>query len=381
MPMPSYFRFLSLLAFKIFCEEQVEVAILEVGLGGKFDATNAVEKPMVCGISSLGFDHMEILGNTLGAIAGEKAGIFKQGVPAFTAPQLDEPMQVLKEKASELNVPLQVVSPLDKSLHLGLDGEHQYINAALAVALCSTWLQKTGHSDISYLEQTRSLPETFLKGLSTAGLQGRAQIVADPSIEPERSGDLVFYLDGAHSPESMEVCAKWFSVAIKEEDDKNLSINSRKKSKQILLFNCMPVRDPALLLPPLMTTCSKHGVHFEKVLFVPNISVYNKVGNSALPTSSDHQVDLSWQLNLQTVWENLSHGERGLDSKNSNIRQTKDITDAYDKSTESSTVLASLPMAINLLREMVRKNESTRLQVLVAGSLHLVGDMLKTIKK
>lgn len=62
-----------------------------------------------------------------------------------------------------------------------------------------------------------SLPEQYIKGLSTASLQGRAQIVPDRHIDIERSGDLVFYLDGAHSPESMEVCARWFSLAIKEE--------------------------------------------------------------------------------------------------------------------------------------------------------------------
>ncbi|MCH97998.1 folylpolyglutamate synthase-like [Trifolium medium] len=58
--MPNYFRFLALLAFKIFAAEQVDVAIMEVGLGGKYDATNV--EPIVCGITSLGYDHMEILG-------------------------------------------------------------------------------------------------------------------------------------------------------------------------------------------------------------------------------------------------------------------------------------------------------------------------------
>lgn len=219
VPMPTYFRFLALLAFKIFAAEQVDVAILEVGLGGKYDATNVVENPVVCGIASLGYDHMEILGNTLGQIAGEKAGIFKRGVPAFTVPQPDEAMLVLEEKASELDVHLEVAAPLDASvlsgLHLGLEGEHQYINAALAIALCSTWLQRTGHVEINYLKEMTHLPEQFVKGLATAALQGRAQIVPDQLIESESSGDLVFYLDGAHSPESMDVCAKWFSLAIK----------------------------------------------------------------------------------------------------------------------------------------------------------------------
>ena len=66
------------------------------------------------------------------------------------------------------------------------------------------------------MEQS-SLPEQFIKGLTTASLQGRAQIVPDRLIDMECPGDLVFYLDGAHSPESMEVCARWFSLAIKED--------------------------------------------------------------------------------------------------------------------------------------------------------------------
>ncbi|CAK9169157.1 unnamed protein product, partial [Ilex paraguariensis] len=299
IPMPTYFRFLPLLAFKIFAAEQVDVAIMEVGLSGKFDATNVVQTPTVCGISSLGYDHMEILaGNTLGEIAGEKAGIFKLGVPAFTVPQPDEAMCVLEEKASQLDVHLQVAAPLDinllNGLHLGLDSEHQYINAGLAVALSSTWLQRTGHLEVNYLlQQTTSLPEQFIKGLTTAALQGRAQVVPDQLMGIESPGNLVFYLDGAHSPESMEVCAKWFSLAIKDyhepisfsnlvDDYKRASLESvrmdhhetsKKNLTQILLFNCMSVRDPQLLLPRLMNACASHGVQLKKALFVPSISM------------------------------------------------------------------------------------------------------------
>ncbi|KAJ8753018.1 hypothetical protein K2173_008805 [Erythroxylum novogranatense] len=168
---------------------------------------------------------MEILGNTLGEIAGEKAGIFKHAVPAFAVPQLDEAMHVLEDKASKLEVPLKVAPPLDvnllNGLKLGLEGEHQFVNAGLAVALSSTWLQKTGHLEVNYLEQNSSLPEQFIKGLTTSSLQGRAQIVPDHYINNRSDGDLVFYLDGAHSPESMDICAKWFSVAIADDNQQN----------------------------------------------------------------------------------------------------------------------------------------------------------------
>ncbi len=81
---------------QIFLREKVDVAVLEVGLGGRLDATNVVREPYVCGISSLGYDHMEILGHTLPEIAGEKAGILKQGAPAFTVQQPTDAMQVLQ---------------------------------------------------------------------------------------------------------------------------------------------------------------------------------------------------------------------------------------------------------------------------------------------
>jgi folylpolyglutamate synthase len=399
VPMPTYFRFLALLAFKIFAAEQVDVAILEVGLGGTFDATNVVQQPVVCGITSLGYDHMEILGYTLGEIAGEKAGIFKHRIPAFTVPQPDEAMRKLEEKASKLDVPLKVAAPLDSRLlngkKLGLEGEHQYVNAGLAIALSSSWLQRTGHAELGDLQLTTSLPEQFIKGLATASLQGRAQIVTDQFESP---GDLIFYLDGAHSPESMEICGRWFSLAIKDDlhhqapnfqspDDPgctqmNHGQISEKNSTQILLFNCMAVRDPQLLLPRLMKHCANNGVYFKKALFVPNVSVYNKVVSStSQPT--DSQVDLSWQFTLQKVWENLMQGDKGGEVKNSDSvpDEVIEASEMITRNCEHSAVFSSLPLAIKWLRDSVRQNNSVRVQVLVTGSLHLIGDVLKLIKK
>ncbi|GJN09336.1 hypothetical protein PR202_ga27336 [Eleusine coracana subsp. coracana] len=313
VPMPPYFRFLALLAFKIFSAEQVDVAVLEVGLGGKFDATNVVKAPVVCGISSLGYDHMEILGNTLGEIAGEKAGIFKKGVPAYTAPQTEEAMMSLKQRASELGISLQVADPLEphqlKNQPLGLHGEHQYMNAGLAVALASTWLEKQGQKDLIPANCTDPLPDQFIRGLSCASLQGRAQVVPDSQLnseEKDESNSLVFYLDGAHSPER---------------------------------------------------------VHFDMALFVPNQSQYNKLGSSTSAPAEPEQIDLSWQLSLQEVWEKLLHGS---DSTNSD---------------KASQVFESLPLAIEWLRKNARENRSTSYQVLVTGSLHLIGDVLRLIKK
>nr|XP_009416176.1 PREDICTED: folylpolyglutamate synthase [Musa acuminata subsp. malaccensis] len=385
VPMPAYFRFLALLAFKIFSAEQVDVAIMEVGLGGKFDATNVVQKPIVCGISSLGYDHMEILGNTLREIAGEKAGIFKKGVPAYTVPQPEEAMHALEDKAFQLGVPLQLASPLDtgllKNQHLGLDGEHQYLNAGLAIALSSVWLKTTGNLKSMNIDE-HSLPEQFVSGLSRARLEGRAQIVPDSLGQQQNSnlGGLTFYLDGAHSPESMEMCAKWYSHAIREDpsrfgershENHHMRQGGHPKSlggkdhQQILLFNCMSVRDPQLLLPRLINTCDQHGVKFHKAIFVPNQSVYNKVTSLASPPTDPQQVDLSWQLTLQKAWENFMHSEQGS---------------SCASVCEDSLVFPSLPLAIKWLRESVQQSRSVQVQVLVTGSLHLVGDVLRLMK-
>ncbi|CAK9171837.1 unnamed protein product [Ilex paraguariensis] len=298
-----------------------------------------------------------------------------------------------------LQVHLQVAAPLDinllNGLHLGLDSEHQYINAGLAVALSSTWLQRTGHLEVNYLlQQTTSLPEQFIKGLTTAALQGRAQVVPDQLMGIESPGNLVFYLDGAHSPESMEVCAKWFSLAIKDyhepmsfsnlvDDYKRASLESvrmdhhetsKKNLTQILLFNCMSVRDSQLLLPRLMNACASHGVQLKKALFVPSISI-------ALPPS-ETEVDLSWQPTLQRLWENLVHGEKGSDATKPDLFCEESLNDEKSvRSCDDNMVFPSLPLVINWLRDNARKNQSVHFQVLVTGSLHLVGDVLRLVKK
>ncbi|PKI31603.1 folylpolyglutamate synthase isoform X3 [Punica granatum] len=435
LPMPPLFQFLTLLAFKVFISEEVDVAIIEVGLGGKRDSTNVIKAPVVCGITSLGMDHMETLGHTLGEIASHKAGIFKPGVPAFTAPQLSEAMDVLQETASNLMIPLDIAVPLDhkrwEGLKLGLSGDHQFVNAGLAVSLCKCWLQKTGNwADlIGKKEDGKTdelyIPETFLRGLSTARLSGRAQVVHDAPVMLDGSmnssrnimAKLVFYLDGAHSPESMEACAKWFSSATKGSktsayltspssvEVKHMKLvgrngfipqetdsGSNMVSKQILLFNCMEVRDPHILLPRLVNTCASSGTHFSKALFVPNMSTYNKVTSGVTIPSNVSSKDLKWQFSLQRIWEKIIHGKDPMFEKSYEVDDLEllpprdflyeDTTHCVpDKHFSCSAVMPSLPLTIKWLRDCVKENPSLRLQVLVTGSLHLVGDVLKLLRR
>ncbi len=102
---PTYFECVTALAFEAFARERVEFAVIEVGLGGRLDATNILT-PVVSVITRIDFDHENFLGHSLREIAGEKAGILKEGVPAVFAPQQPEAGEILRTKAEELHCPV-----------------------------------------------------------------------------------------------------------------------------------------------------------------------------------------------------------------------------------------------------------------------------------
>lgn len=108
---PSYFETLFLMGMLIFKEAGVEYLVMETGLGGRLDATNVVEKPLACIITSISRDHTEYLGNTLEAIAGEKAGIIKAGVPVIYDASQPDPASVIAAKAKEMGSPAWPMEP------------------------------------------------------------------------------------------------------------------------------------------------------------------------------------------------------------------------------------------------------------------------------
>ncbi|KAJ3445825.1 folylpolyglutamate synthase [Anaeramoeba flamelloides] len=152
--LPSFFRFVTMMSFQHFWESSVDAMVIEVGIGGRFDATNIVS-PDVCTITSLGMDHLNKLGGSLEQIAWHKAGIMKPGVHCFTVPQKHEAAKVLKKVSKQVGAKLSVPRPIDqmvkiwesstriqsvrqmyqngKSLALSLQGEHQKINATAAL--------------------------------------------------------------------------------------------------------------------------------------------------------------------------------------------------------------------------------------------------------
>jgi dihydrofolate synthase / folylpolyglutamate synthase len=180
----TYFEFATLVALLHFAEEGVRAVVLEVGLGGRFDATNAV-RPLACAVSRIGLDHVELLGDTLAAIAREKAGIFKPGVPAVVAAaQPPEAMAALREEAARRGAPFEV-APADWEGPVALRGAHQRGNAALAGAALRL-LHRAGVAVPA---------EAVAAGIAGARWPGRL----------EEIGGVV--LDGAHNPDGAAALA------------------------------------------------------------------------------------------------------------------------------------------------------------------------------
>ncbi|AKU89875.1 bifunctional folylpolyglutamate synthase/dihydrofolate synthase [Vulgatibacter incomptus] len=209
----TYFEAATALAFEAFAQAGVEIAVLEVGLGGRLDATN-VPGTRLCAtaITRIGFDHMEYLGTTLDAIAGEKAAIARFGVPMVVAPQPDEAMEAIRRKAETVSAPLVEVGRdaalvrahggLEyrgpdwalEGLTLGLAGEHQLQNAAVAVAVLEAAVPRLGAG-----------PDEAREGLAEARWPGRLEVISAAWGERPR-----VILDGAHNPDGALALAESF---------------------------------------------------------------------------------------------------------------------------------------------------------------------------
>lgn len=214
--MPTYFELVTALAFDLFARANLDVIVLETGLGGRLDATNTAPK-LACAITPIGLDHMEWLGPTLGAIAREKAGIMRCGIPVVTSRQEPEAMISLQETADALGVALRVVDEVPEQFSLGLAGSHQRENAAVALALI-----RAGGFALS--------GEAVAQGLAGVFWPGRFQRFS------YGGRDLV--LDGAHNLHAARrLAATWRE----EYGDRRCT----------LVFGALSDKDPAALLAEL----------------------------------------------------------------------------------------------------------------------------------
>jgi dihydrofolate synthase/folylpolyglutamate synthase len=208
---PTFFEIMTAMAFCFFVDEKVDIAVIEAGLGGRLDSTNVLE-PAVCGVTSISLDHTHQLGETLSAIAAEKAGILKADIPAVSVPQDPEAKQVLKQhaKASKTNLLFTgediefsyrvessrqagcharvcLTTPQSRFEHIPVPvlGEHQALNCGLALALLDQLKNQGLKIDD---EQAKA-------GLAGVALPGRMELLKpDPRI----------MVDGAHNAASVQ---------------------------------------------------------------------------------------------------------------------------------------------------------------------------------
>ena len=132
-PHPTFFEVTTALGLKYFAEAKIDVAILETGLGGRLDATNAVQSDVAV-ITPIDFDHQQWLGQSLREIATEKAGIIKRKIPVVSASQASDVEKVIRSRAAECEAPLELVNDSYQKTPVGLSGEYQKQNAALATS-------------------------------------------------------------------------------------------------------------------------------------------------------------------------------------------------------------------------------------------------------
>ena len=220
----SFFELLTAVAFLAFSQNEADWTILEVGLGGRLDSTNIIEKPRLGIITPISMDHEEFLGNSIGKIATEKAGIIKNGVKMIFAKQDKCVLNILKNKAkkldcftitqdedfqSECNNSNLLFTDKEKSISLpkpSLRGNHQVDNAGLAIAALL---------DLGCTEQ--ALADSMIN----VCWPGRLQRITEGPLSPNVLGfNAELFLDGAHNPSGGKVIADWSS----KEDTSNLFI-------------------------------------------------------------------------------------------------------------------------------------------------------------
>lgn len=255
---PTFFEFVTVMAFLYFARNNLDWSVIEVGMGGRLDATNLIQ-PEVSVITGISYDHKEFLGNSLTDIASEKAGIIKNGVPVVCSKQEPEVELLLHKKADAASSPFFIYgkdfsgalrstditgTSFDyhseghtfTDLHVLLAGEHQVINACVAVQaflLCS----EHGAQRATLQPAFGSTSDAVREGLAAARWQGRLELVdGDP-------GDTPIILDGAHNPHAASALAQFIGKQF-------------MTYRVILIAGIMSDKDIAGILAPLLPLAS-----------------------------------------------------------------------------------------------------------------------------
>ena len=220
----TFFEITGAAMFLAFSRHSADAMVLEVGLGGKYDATNVVPKPAMTIVQPVGLDHVEFLGNDIAAIAGEKAGIIKPGIPVVVGPQDEIAREVILRRADSVSAPAFVFGQdffgrqehgrmvyedemglLDLPLPR-LVGRHQIDNAAVAIAGLRHAMRPLDWGADAAIE----------KGVRSVDWPGRLQHLSHGTLVAEAPADSEIWLDGGHNPH----CAAAVSRAIADLDEK-----------------------------------------------------------------------------------------------------------------------------------------------------------------
>lgn len=220
---PTEFEVVTAIGFEYFKRQNVDFLVLEVGMGGRFDATNVVKDPLVSVITPIDIDHIDYLGDTLDKIAYEKAGIIKENSYVVTHPQKKEAIRVIEDVCSNKNSKL-IKAPIDsvkvikkddqgqifhvnygneklEDVHIAMLGEHQIQNATVGLTALYV-LEKEHNIKIS--------KESLYEGLKKSIWPGRLEIM---------KRDPIVLIDGAHNPQGMKALSKVLKELF---DDKNI---------------------------------------------------------------------------------------------------------------------------------------------------------------
>ncbi|KAF1966575.1 folylpolyglutamate synthase [Bimuria novae-zelandiae CBS 107.79] len=273
---PNYFRMLTLLSFHVFIQEGVDMAIYEVGVGGEYDTTNIIERPVAASITALDIDHVPTL--------------------ALSVRQVDKAEIVLLHRAAEKSAELNWIElhPALETMAIKPAEKFQYNNASLAIALAVEALQRFGISVQRKESQTGSasyadLPAEFVPGLGNMKWRGRCEVIR---LEKQH-----YYLDGAHTQDSFQVACSWFS-----------KLPSNSKHKRVLMFNQQSTRDYIGLLRTVFRLLTNKGIYIAKVIFCTGMTYKNRdykrdfVNKNANPKALE---TLELQKELQGEWLRL----------------------------------------------------------------------------
>ena len=224
---PTYFETLLLMGMVIFAEAGVDYVTLETGLGGRLDATTAVEDPAACVITSISLDHMQYLGNTVSEIAGEKAGIIRPEVPVFFAQTAPESDSVIEKTAEKEGCFCKKIGK-DAYEILGIEDKHIAFSCASAYYGTTTWklnnigTYQPGNAMLAmevmrYLFRENGHPQEWRTALARVKWAGRMEEIL-PKV----------YVDGAHNVSAIQA----FARSVPENPDGNIILFSAVKDKE-----------------------------------------------------------------------------------------------------------------------------------------------------